>query len=179
MVKKILLPLLILVFFSAIAVAMYIARPKPEKVDIEPPSFFVEVAEARKSLVNFKVESQGSVAPRTETTLIAEASGQIIEVSNAFVSGGFFKKGEGAFDATFVIPFPLETGGGSRIELTIDDVVVGFESFLGAVQFFERLTEDEVGAVTGGDGEVLDLEKLLVVVQGCFVLAGLIGGISC
>ena len=87
MVKKILLPLLILVFFSAVAVAMYMARPKAEKVEIEPPSFFVEVAEARKSLVNFKVESQGSVAPRTETTLIAEASGQIIEVSNAFVSG--------------------------------------------------------------------------------------------
>ena len=94
MVKKILLPLLILVFFSAVAVAMYMARPKPEKVEIEPPSFFVEVAEARKSLVNFKVESQGSVAPRTETTLIAEASGQIIEVSNAFVSGGFFSKGD-------------------------------------------------------------------------------------
>ena len=44
--------------------------------------------------MNFKVESQGSVAPRTETTLIAEASGQIIEVSNAFVSGGFFSKGD-------------------------------------------------------------------------------------
>ena len=68
------------------------ARPKAEKVEIEPPSFFVEVAEARKSLVNFKVESQGSVAPRTETTLIAEAAGQIIEVSNAFVSGGFLRR---------------------------------------------------------------------------------------
>ena len=39
------------------------------------------------------------------------------------------------------------------------------EGFLGAVQFFERLTEDEVGAVTGGDGEVLDLEKLAILVQ--------------
>jgi RND family efflux transporter MFP subunit len=34
------------------------------------------------------------VSPRTQTTLIAEASGQIIEVSSAFVSGGFFRKND-------------------------------------------------------------------------------------
>ena len=94
MIKKILLPFIILGFFSAVAVAMYWARPTPEKVVPESPSFFVEVAEAKKTVVNFEVQSQGSVSPRTETTLIAEASGQIVEVSDAFVSGGFFNKGQ-------------------------------------------------------------------------------------
>ncbi|MDC0214665.1 efflux RND transporter periplasmic adaptor subunit [Gammaproteobacteria bacterium] len=94
MIKKILLPILILAFFSAVAVAMYWSRPEPEKIAPELPSFFVEVAEAKKTIVNFEVKSQGSVSPRTETTLIAEASGQIIEVSEAFVGGGFFAKGQ-------------------------------------------------------------------------------------
>jgi RND family efflux transporter MFP subunit len=94
MIKKILLPVLILGFFSALAFGMYLARPNPVKTAVAPASFFVEVAEAKKSVVNFKVDSQGSVSPRTETTLIAEASGQIVEVSGSFISGGFFTKGD-------------------------------------------------------------------------------------
>ena len=94
MIRKVLLPFLILAFFSAVAVGMYWSRPEPEKIPPELPSFFVEVAKAKKTIVNFEVKSQGSVSPRTETTLIAEASGQIIEVSEAFVGGGFFAKGQ-------------------------------------------------------------------------------------
>ena len=40
------------------------------------------------------VDSQGTVSARTRTTLVSEVSGQIIEVSPAFVSGGFFRKGD-------------------------------------------------------------------------------------
>ena len=45
-------------------------------------------------MFTFSVRSQGSVSPRTQTTLVAEAQGQIIDVSPAFVSGGFFRKGD-------------------------------------------------------------------------------------
>ena len=38
------------------------------------------------------VFSQGSVSPRTETTLVAEVSGKIVNVSSNFVAGGFFRK---------------------------------------------------------------------------------------
>ena len=41
--------------------------------------------------MTFTVESQGSVAPRTQTTMVAEASGVIVEVSPNFVSGGFLE----------------------------------------------------------------------------------------
>ena len=44
--------------------------------------------------MDFKVTSRGTVSPRTETTLVSEVSGQIVAVSPAFVSGGFFKKGD-------------------------------------------------------------------------------------
>jgi len=40
------------------------------------------------------VESYGVVAPRTQTTLFAQVSGQIVEVTDAFREGEFFEKGD-------------------------------------------------------------------------------------
>ena len=89
--KKI-LPVLIIVFASAAAWALVNARPEVATASIAPPALLVDVVQARRNPVTFSVQSQGSVAPRTQTTLVAEASGQIVEVSPAFVSGGFFRK---------------------------------------------------------------------------------------
>ena len=89
--KKI-LPVLIIVFASAAAWALVNARPEVATASIAPPALLVDVVQARRNPVTFSVQSQGSVAPRTQTNLIAEASGQIVEVSPAFVSGGFFRK---------------------------------------------------------------------------------------
>ena len=44
--------------------------------------------------VELNVHAQGSVTPRTQTTLVSEVTGQILEVSTAFVSGSFFNQGE-------------------------------------------------------------------------------------
>jgi RND family efflux transporter MFP subunit len=52
----------------------------------------VVVAEART--VQLRVQAQGSVLPRTETTLVAEVSGRIHWVSPRLVSGGFFDLGD-------------------------------------------------------------------------------------
>lgn len=73
---------------------MIAARPEPPKVAIKPPAVLVEVATAARQAVTFTVQSQGSISPRTRTTLVAEVSGQIVEVAPAFVAGGFFKKGD-------------------------------------------------------------------------------------
>ena len=89
--KKI-LPVLIMLFASVAAWALFNARPEVATASVEPPALLVDVIEAKRNPVTFSVQSQGSVAPRTQTTLVAEASGQIIEVSPAFVSGGFFRK---------------------------------------------------------------------------------------
>ena len=74
--------------------AMIAARPEPPKVVIEAPAVLVEVATARREPVTFTVQSQGSISPRTRTTLVSEVSGQIVEVAPAFVAGGFFKRGD-------------------------------------------------------------------------------------
>lgn len=60
----------------------------------DPPVLLVEVTRAESTSVDIQVKAQGSVSPRTETTLVSEVSGLITEVSPAFHVGGFFKKGD-------------------------------------------------------------------------------------
>lgn len=91
--KKI-LPVLIIVFASVATGVLINARPEVATASVAPPALLVDVAQAKRNPVTFSVQSQGSVAPRTQTTLVAEASGQIVEVSPAFVSGGFFRKND-------------------------------------------------------------------------------------
>jgi RND family efflux transporter MFP subunit len=70
------------------------ARPQSVQKPPKPPAALVETAKAIKEPVTFRVLSQGSVTPRTQTTLIPEVSGEIVEVSPYFISGGFFSKGD-------------------------------------------------------------------------------------
>ncbi len=93
-VWKISLPFIILAGATALAVAMYAVRPEAQHTPVPPPTLLVEVASIETQPVQHMVRSQGTVAPRTQTTLVAEAQGQIIEVSPSFVAGGFFRKGD-------------------------------------------------------------------------------------
>ena len=77
-----------------VAYAMVAARPEPVYTKPIPPSILVQVGEIEMQQVVHTVNSQGTVAPRTQTSLVAEAQGQIVEVSPDFVSGGFFRKGD-------------------------------------------------------------------------------------
>lgn len=90
---KISLPFAFIGVAVVIAMGMYASRPEAKFNPPPPPLLLVEVAEIGKKHVTHVVRSQGTIAPRTETRLIAEAAGQIVEVSPNFVSGGFFRKG--------------------------------------------------------------------------------------
>ena len=93
-VLKISLPFVFLAIAVLIAASMFASRPEAKFNPPPPPTLLVEVAAIESQAVVHKVRSQGTISPRTETTLIAEAQGQIIEVSPNFVSGGFFRKGD-------------------------------------------------------------------------------------
>ncbi len=54
----------------------------------------VEWLEVNYASIPLKIRTQGTVTPRTETKLIPQVSGQIIELSDSFYTGGFFKKGD-------------------------------------------------------------------------------------
>lgn len=91
---KFALPVIFIVVSSLVAMAMFAARPEAERSPVEAPTLLVQVATVEQQPVTHVIQSQGTVAPRTQTTLIAEAQGQIVEVSRNFVNGGFFRKGD-------------------------------------------------------------------------------------
>jgi len=93
---KYILPLgLIGISIVAVAIMVSIAKGKqPERKDTANQAIRVDAIPAKIISLNFSVFSQGSIMPRTETTLVAEVAGQIVSVSSNFISGGFFREGE-------------------------------------------------------------------------------------
>ncbi len=91
-IKKIIIPIVIIVVAIAILMVMKNLAPKPEKksVEIKPP--LVNVEPIKVATVALKVYSQGTVIPNVESTLTAEVSGRIIEVAINFDNGAYFKK---------------------------------------------------------------------------------------
>ena len=91
---KVILPIVFLLVASAVSFVMIQSRPAAMQKSVPPPVLLVSVSTAVRESIRFRIRSRGTVSPRTETTLISEVSGQIVEVSTAFVSGGFFKRGD-------------------------------------------------------------------------------------
>ena len=91
---KVLLPVVFLAVAVGASFVMIQSRPEAMQKPAPPPSLLVSVAVAERQPVRFTVSSRGSVSPRTQTTLVSEVAGQIVEVSPAFVSGGFFTRGD-------------------------------------------------------------------------------------
>ena len=86
-----------LVVLSLILVGGLIAVNKakrPERKEEAAQATMVDAIQVERVSLNLSVFSQGSVIPRTETTLVAEVSGIIVNVSPNFVAGGFFRRGE-------------------------------------------------------------------------------------
>lgn len=94
MLKKALLPLLIIVVAMVLTSGMLKLRPEPEQSEIAEQTLLVQTMAVAPQNTRITVSSQGTVEARTRTSLVAEVSGRVIEVSPAFVAGGFFRKGE-------------------------------------------------------------------------------------
>ena len=99
LLKKILryflpLGLIILAVIVVIGMVTMAKGKRPERQDGGQTAVLVEAVEAQSQSLNFIVQSQGSVRPRTQTTLVAQVSGIIVSVSDDFVAGGFFRAGE-------------------------------------------------------------------------------------
>ena len=90
------LPIAVIVGALAVVVILVsLARGKrPERVETGDTAVLVDTITAERRSLNFTVISQGTVLPRTETSLVSEVSGKVASVSADFVAGGFFRKGE-------------------------------------------------------------------------------------
>ncbi|MBT3506462.1 MAG: biotin/lipoyl-binding protein, partial [Methylococcales bacterium] len=88
------MPIIILLISLFIAVLFVVLGEKPKKVHRPQPPLSVEIFSTKRSNYSVVLETQGTVKARTESSLIPEISGRITTVSDAFRSGGFFKKGQ-------------------------------------------------------------------------------------
>ncbi|MBF83378.1 MAG: efflux transporter periplasmic adaptor subunit [Acidobacteria bacterium] len=94
---QILLPVAIIVAAALGARTMVNLRPD---APTRPPIVIipqVRVVEVELTEVTLTVKSQGTVEPRTQSQLVPEVSGRIIDVSPSFVAGGFFEAGDVLF----------------------------------------------------------------------------------
>jgi len=70
------------------------SRPPVPKQELPVVVPVVRAMAAHAGRVRIDVTSQGTVAPRTETTLVAEVPGKIAWVAPSLVAGGFFAAGD-------------------------------------------------------------------------------------
>ena len=93
---KFILPLILIIGSIGVVIALvtYQNSKRVERKDDTNKAVLVDVIEAEVVSLNFSVESQGTVRPRTETTLVSEVSGKIVSIAPNFVAGGFFRKDE-------------------------------------------------------------------------------------
>ncbi len=92
--KEKLKPVAIVALFVFVAVAMTALRPAPVKISTPENAIAVKTQKVQATQVSLAVESQGSVLPRTRTSLISEVSGAVLEVSPQFIVGGRFEQGD-------------------------------------------------------------------------------------
>ena len=92
--RNVFLPILILIVGAIGAAVLFASKDVVETRSPDFPPPLVRVSTVHPQQVQLIVSTQGTVAPRTESTLIAQVAGQIKTVSSAFANGGFFEKGD-------------------------------------------------------------------------------------
>ncbi len=93
-VLRVLLPAVVIVLgiFVAKALLDSYEPPQPMEIEVQPP--LVTAVPAKRVDLTLVVEAEGTVAPRTESQLVPEISGRVVEVSPSLAAGGFFAEGE-------------------------------------------------------------------------------------
>lgn len=88
------LPLFVVLGGFAAAALLIATGPKLQPRASQSIAPLVRIVEVKPAAHQFTVHTHGSVAPRTESELIPEVDGRVIEMSAFLVSGGFFSKGD-------------------------------------------------------------------------------------
>lgn len=89
-----LLPVAILAIAVLVSATMIGNRPQTPTRETPPREPLVQTEPARPFAGEFLLAAQGTVAPRTETVLVSEVNGAVVEVADAFNPGGFFRRGD-------------------------------------------------------------------------------------
>lgn len=90
----IMLPIIIVIGASVASGLMVMAKPEPEKKPVTEIARNIRVVTAHEGQVTLHVKTQGTVAAKQAINLVPQVSGQVVFVSDKFVAGGLFKKGD-------------------------------------------------------------------------------------
>lgn len=93
-VIRIVLPLTILAACGYGAWWLVTHKPEMKTMETRPTLVTVEGLRLKGTTYPVRVAAQGTVQPRTRSTLVPEVAGMIVEMSPSFRPGGFFEKGE-------------------------------------------------------------------------------------
>ena len=93
MMRKLIIPALVIIASIFGAVTLMATSPQLEPNVPAPVPPTVRVVAIEPQPVQMSVQSQGTVAPNTESELIPEVSGRVIWMSKSLVNGGYFEKG--------------------------------------------------------------------------------------
>jgi RND family efflux transporter MFP subunit len=93
--RQLLIALVIAIAGALAAVAIISFPPQTDQQEntVKAPTM-VQIAVVKPERLRMEVRSQGRVTAQTEIDLVTGVAGNIIKISPAFVSGGFFKKGD-------------------------------------------------------------------------------------
>ncbi len=92
--KQIIIPIVILAAgIAAMAVFSSMKKPPEEKAEVDNTPI-VAVESISVAPMTLEVNSYGMVKPKYETELAAQVNGEIVELSDVFVRGGFVKEGQ-------------------------------------------------------------------------------------
>lgn len=80
--------------FVVVGVFLVLSGPETEQVLLPAPIVEVTARSVQKERLQITLESYGTVQPRTQSALVAQVGGMIVEINPNFRSGGFFDGGE-------------------------------------------------------------------------------------
>lgn len=89
-----LLPIVVILVGSGIAWLLIFTKKSPEPRDPVATAAVVRTQTLAPTPFQFEVVAHGTVTPRTESDLVAEVRGRVIEVSPKLVAGSFFEQGD-------------------------------------------------------------------------------------
>ena len=92
--KSLLLPIGLVIGGIALAALIMATGPTLNHLPPPPNEPLVRTWQAHTETVRMSSFTHGSVLPRTQSELIPEVSGRVINISDAMISGGFFAKGD-------------------------------------------------------------------------------------
>ena len=88
MLLRVLTPAAIVIFAAAVAAMLVYTRPEARSNPPARAPLLVSVLEAEPGEVRFSVASRGRVTPRTQTDMVSEVAGTVVELAPQLVAGG-------------------------------------------------------------------------------------------